>query len=115
MIVRLPPPISVNNLFATVGRRRVPTSRYKAWQATADAMLREQCPRQIAGPVHVTLRVGAKGVRSNSDTDNVSKAYLDALVRCGVLVDDSRLHIPRLTIEWVDGVAGCEAVMEAAE
>ena len=115
IIVKLPRPISVNNLFANFQGRRIASKRYVEWRKKADAMVIEQAPGATDRPSAITLKVGITGTRSNSDTDNVSKAYLDCLVRLGIIPDDSRYYIPRLVIEWCDDLDGCRAIIEPIE
>jgi Holliday junction resolvase RusA-like endonuclease len=108
--MRLPRPISVNNLYANVrGRGRVPTARYNAWKWHAAAMLAEQRPLvKHAGPVAVRLAVGEVGVAPGMDLDNCAKAVLDALKTAGVIQDDNRRIVRRIYLAWQPGLDGCE-------
>ncbi len=47
----------------------------------------------------VVLSAGQRG----ADTDAYWKSLLDALVRCGMLVDDSRQHVELLPVEFARG------------
>lgn len=115
----LPPPISTNNLFATVaarggkGTRRVVTSSYKAWRTRAAEMLAAQGPLpRFALPVEIALHVGEIGAGGGADLDNTFKAYLDALVLAGVIRDDSRKWLRAVIGVWVTGMTGCVALIE---
>lgn len=110
--LRLPPPISVNGLYANVrGRGRVKSARYNTWSHHARALLMEQMPLpRVRGKVSVTFSVGEKGVSALMDGDNTQKAYLDALVEHGVIEGDSRKHVRAVGMEWVPGQEG--AVVE---
>ena len=110
--IRLPRPISVNNLYANVaGRGRVNSGTYNAWKWQAKALISEQKPLpSFPGPVSVSLAIGEQGV-GRIDTDNCGKAYLDALVDAGVITDDNRRIVRRLAVEWRPG-EGCLATVE---
>ena len=90
----LPPPPSVNNLFVTVGRKRVKSARYRSWQHTAGWELQAQRPGRISGPwtCEITLPV-----RTRADADNLAKPILDLLVAHGVTDDDR--HCRKVSVE----------------
>lgn len=115
--IRMPRPISTNNLFANVkGRGRVTSSTYNAWRWQAKAMMQDQKPLpKFAGPVAIRLYVGEKGVSANFDADNCAKAYLDALVHEGVIQDDSRRHVRSILVRWVPDQEGCIAAITDSE
>lgn len=113
--ITLPPPISTNNLFANKKQGRGRTQEYNTWrwQATSTLSTQKPLPR-FTGAVRVRLLVGEKGTRVQ-DIDNTQKAYLDALVAHGVIVDDSRKYVRGVTAEWVADFEGCEAVIELVD
>jgi len=96
--VLLPWPPSVNHYWAARGRGRYLSPRAQAWHREAWAVLRAQKNGgPIKGPVAVTLVLHPPD-RRRRDVDNVLKAVLDALVKGGVLRDDSQveeLHVVR--------------------
>lgn len=96
--VLLPP--STNNLFATVGRRRVPTSAYRSWQQATAFAFRALDPAQ-SYPVAVTFTVLGK-VNAQRDLDNFAKPLLDALVKCGTIAGDSLKYVSRVTVQRGD-------------
>lgn len=109
LIIPFPP--SVNNLFRNVaGRGRVPSARYQTWKVVADEEVMLQKKQYFKGPVHVLLTVEDRG---NQDADNCAKAPLDLLVRHGIIEDDNRKIVRKLTVQWGD-VKGCEILVEAA-
>lgn len=106
----LPKPISVNNLFVNTVKGRRPSRRYKAWKAEADAMVLASGPRIcIREPVHIEITIGRKGVRADADIDNMSKAYLDCLTRCGVIADDDIRIVQSLHLRMAEGFEGAVA------
>jgi len=90
VIVPLPP--STNALFATVGRRRIVTREYKAWQAVAYPILSMLAPPEST-PCEVWLTIRGKKVNRRRDVANVEKALTDGLVACGVLPDDNLKYV----------------------
>lgn len=97
--VRVDLPPSVNNLFATVGRRRVKTKKYKTWLANAVAALVElRNPKEF--PVGVVVHVVGK-VNAARDLDNLLKPIADAMVAAGVLPDDSLGYVGQWRIRYM--------------
>src|SRR5262245_66508643 len=94
LVLRLPPPPTVNNLFLSRGRRRIRTPRYRAWQERAGWQLVAQRQGCVGGPWEATIVLPAK---LRGDVDNYSKPLLDLLVTHRVV--DADLHCPRLTIQ----------------
>jgi crossover junction endodeoxyribonuclease RusA len=94
IVLELPPAPSVNNLFVSIGRRRVRSRRYRSWLSAAGWHLQAQRLGTIGGPwqCHITLPTTVRG-----DTDNYAKPLLDLLVKHSV-VDDDR-YCRRLTVE----------------
>jgi len=91
--VSLPFPPSTNNLFVTArfGRttRRVSSPKARAYvEAVAMAVRQLGEPMAPAGEVRAVLAVWVPDRRAR-DLDNLCKAPLDALVKAGVLKDDS--------------------------
>ena len=86
----LPIPPSVNNLF--VNKRtggRVKAAAYKAWLAEAWWEIKLQRPPHHP-PLVTCLRVLIEApLGQNRDLDNALKPILDALVKMGVIADDS--------------------------
>ena len=98
---QLPP--SMNNLFATIGRKRVRSARYRAWLESAGWELAAQKPGTVAGPYAVTMTFGRKDKRRR-DIGNLEKPCSDLLVAHRVVEDDSLAQ--RIHLEWgnVEGV-----------
>lgn len=111
-MLSLPFPPSVNNLFATVGRRRIPTERYAKWKAEAALMLMAQRPGKVLGAVNIRIDLVPPD-RRRRDIDNCGKAPLDALVKAGIISDDSAVR--RLSIGWEDAGSPCTVTITACE
>ncbi len=114
--VILPPPISVNNLFANVpGRGRVTTKEYSSWKREAAATLAASGPhRQFLVPVEITYFIGEKGI-GQMDAGNVEKAATDAIVAAGILRDDSRKWLRAVSLLWVPGMRSIVAVITQSD
>lgn len=105
----MPRPFSVNNMYRNSGKGRNLTRKYERWRDTAMQTVMAQGPRRaFLGPVEITIRIGAEGVSTEIDTDNCAKAYLDVLVKLGVLPDDNRRIVKRLVLEWMNTAEGAE-------
>lgn len=92
----LPVPPSVNNLFATVGKRRVKSKEYKAWQSEAGLRLivaRVGRKRKISG--YVAIEIGLP-INMRGDIDNRIKPIIDLLVKHAVIDDDR--NVARVTV-----------------
>lgn len=111
----LPDPISVNALFRNVPKvGRVITGEYKAWRKLTGQYLMAQRPLpSFTCQVRMTFYVGEKNT-GQMDTDNVLKAYTDALVKARVIHDDSRKWVRRTAAVWVPKMAGCVVRIETA-
>jgi len=99
-------PPSTNNLFATIGKKRVRTQRYSTWWSAAGWDIRTQNPQKVAGKVKLDISV--KRPRSNADVSNYIKAAEDLLVSMNVIDDDK--NVEEVTVRWAD-VAGCEIIV----
>ena len=116
MKVELPKPISANRLFKNKARGRGRTEAYNTWRWQAKAMIQDQKPIcKPNGPVRVFFAIGEKGLRKDSDGDNLLKCLLDALVENGILTDDNRQFVRGVGMEWVEGKEGATAHITPAE
>lgn len=110
----IPVPPSTNNLFATVGSRRVATTKYLRWQREADMLIMSQRAKQerINPPVQITVTLPQS--RQRRDLDNYLKGVQDALVRCHIIPDDSDLIVKRVTAQ-IGATLECEVSIEPFE
>lgn len=104
MILSLPFPVGVNNMYPTNrAGRRFTSDDYKAWKSAAQTRLLEQHglnhPR-IKGPFSIDIILMRRD-RRKTDLDGRIKAILDFLTQSGVIEDDSLAQ--RISIEWHDG------------
>lgn len=106
----LPMPPSVNNLHINIGRKRTTSPKYRAWQVDAGEMLRRQNPQPFGNRAIVVIDLDD---RRNGDADNYAKACVDLLVRHGVLVNDTKKYVQRVSSGW-ESVEGCRVTLRAA-
>ena len=86
---------------------RAPTSRYEAWQKKAERMIFLQTRGMVKnaegillpGKVGVTVRLVAPDERAR-DAGNCDKSVMDALVKNGVITDDSNRYVRDLKFAW---------------
>lgn len=100
----MPTPPSVNNLFVNAprGRGRFPSQKYKAWmRAAIKEMALIGTPPLIDTPVHIFLEITGS---SRNDLDNCAKAVIDMLVAQGVLLNDNKKVVRRITLEFAEVV-----------
>jgi len=100
----LPFPPSVNNLFATVGKNRIRSARYKAWAKEAGQLIQVQGRKRVPGSVALAVDL-VKPDRRRRDLSNTIKAIEDLLVEMQVIEDDSLVHA--LSVQWVDAGVPC--------
>lgn len=107
ILINLPVPPSVNNLFATAGKRRVTSKKYADWIEIAGWKLKSQRPGSVSGwyELFVFLPVKMPG-----DIGNREKALSDLLVKHGVIEDDKLAWSIRIARDHrVEGE--CQAVI----
>jgi Holliday junction resolvase RusA-like endonuclease len=76
----------------------------KAWLEEAVLLLRAARVR-FGGPVKVSMFLSPPD-RRRRDGDNLEKAIMDALVKAGVIRDDSLWHVPKSCKELVGECKG---------
>lgn len=104
VVLTLPFPPSVNNLFFNVaGRGRVPTPRYAEWLNEAAWIIAEARPGRVGGRFEAHLLVGRPDNRRR-DLDNLFKPVLDCAVKNRLVTDDSLAE--KITAQWSDEIRG---------
>jgi crossover junction endodeoxyribonuclease RusA len=109
VVLVLPFPPSVNNLFSGT-RRRFISKGYKAWKEEAHLALLKQRPLpHIGGKVTCRYSFGRPDKRRR-DLGNLEKAISDCLVEHAVIEDDSLIE--EMTLRWSDDVHGAQIELE---
>jgi crossover junction endodeoxyribonuclease RusA len=91
--VKLPWPPSVNHYWKARGGGRFIAPRARAWLDGAVLLLRASGVR-FDGQVVVRMYLSPPD-RRKRDGDNLEKAIMDALVKAGVIVDDSIEYVKK--------------------
>ena len=108
---RLPFPVSVNGMFLNMrGKGRVKSPAYRAWIELAGHQLNTQRPIKFEGRVDISIDLDES---RRGDADNRFKPVADLLVSHGVIKDDSKKHVRRVSIGWAP-VADCIVHIEVA-
>jgi len=104
----LPP--SVNNLFITVGKRRIRAPGYTHWAERSGWLLKGQVkPSQhIEGPFAISLAF-VRPDKRRRDLDNLCKAVIDLAVKNRLVSDDSECQ--RIEASWVSDGPPCRVVI----
>jgi Holliday junction resolvase RusA-like endonuclease len=96
MKLELTIPPTTNNLFATVGKKRIASEEYKSWQEVNGWPLKNKMSREyrFEYPVRIIITIrGGKGFPESRDASNCIKAVEDLLVKCGVITGDTVKHV----------------------
>lgn len=96
-------PPSTNNLFATLGRRRVTSKEYSAWREANGWEIQVQKPGSIKGRVRLDIKL-EEGRRQ--DASNCIKAIEDLLVTNGVIEGDGPKHVRDVRARFDSSVSG---------
>lgn len=101
MKLMLPYPPSANKLWKPVAAGKMPrTPEYRAWMTEASwlAALAAREQGRIRGTYKVLVEVCPPSLKRRRDLDNLLKATSDALVKGGVVEDDSLCQ--EITVRW---------------
>jgi crossover junction endodeoxyribonuclease RusA len=98
--VKLPWPPSVNHYWKARGNRRFISPKARAWLDEVVLVLRASKVR-FEGQVAVRMRLSPPD-RRRRDGDNLEKAVMDALVKAGVIRDDSLVYVKKSCREVLD-------------
>lgn len=102
--ISLPFPPSVNDMFLNiVGRGRVKSQGYRAWLTEAGFALNVHRLKAVTGPVYIEIDLS--NLRQG-DADNRTKPILDLLCAHGILPDDSKKYVKRVSIGW-ENISDC--------
>ena len=120
--LRLPFPPSVNALHfnapkknakpfnGRVTRGRISTSEYLSWQDQAGWEINVQKPGRVVRRCVITIDLDDS---RQGDCANREKAVVDLLVTHGIIPDDSKKHVKRVSIGW-EKITGCRVRVEEA-
>ena len=109
MIIDLPMPPSVNQIWSSGRGRIFRSKRYKTWLRECDvlALMHAWRKQKVSGRYCVLITLNNK--KRRGDCDNRIKAVLDWLRRAE-LTDDDR-HCDEVIARWGDAPAGCRVLI----
>lgn len=111
-VIRLPMPPSVNDMYFNNknarGRGRVPSKLYEKWKIDAGWELKAQHVKPTEGQVHIKIDLDDT---RRGDADNRAKPVLDLLVSHGIIKNDSKKFVQRVSIGW-EAVSGCRVSIQ---
>lgn len=103
----IPTPPSANHLFVNVrGVGRVKSRHYEDFTRMAIAAIRRQNVPPVPG--RVVPIIGIERMSGGADVDNRLKALLDAMVKAGVIEDDSL--VTAIAVAWLPQANGLSHV-----
>lgn len=108
----LPYPVTTNNLFATVGKRRIKSEGYERWLRAAQGAILEQGRKKLHGNVSLSIAL-VRPDKRRRDLSNTIKCIEDLLVSMQVIDDDSLVQ--RISIQWADNGPACAVIIQQAE
>lgn len=111
VVLTLPAPPSLNELWTKRGRKWVCTPKYRQWKSDAGWTLQLQRPRRGSGPFSIRLYASESRI---ADVDNLLKPVLDLLVEHGVTVDDKYARSVWSGRSPKVGPGQCLVIVEAA-
>lgn len=89
VILRLPPPVSVNAMYRTFSRggrlASIKSEKYRDWCVLAQTMITLQKPGRIEGHYGLTIKLPRK---NRIDYCNVAKCINDAAQEAGIIEND---------------------------
>ena len=93
---------SVNNLYMTVGKRRMRVPSYKEWQHKASNLIKLQYGQwnTLTEDCELHFYVERFKTKHKRDITNLIKASEDILVQNAIIKDDQIVR--KCTIEWVE-------------
>lgn len=88
-------PFSANNM----GK----TKKYKQWIKDTAPLFSKLKPA-VNFPITVDIFVvGGSNFNSKNDVDNINKPFVDSLVRCGIIPDDSTTYVESVNVRFIYG------------
>lgn len=113
--IELPFPVPLHALWRVhKGGGGVPSDRYKSYGREAWAMIAQQKPQKIKGPVSISICLVAPDKRKR-DGDNLLKCIFDTLKNNGVIEDDNRFIVQRFSVTWWHDGPPCVVLVQQAE
>jgi crossover junction endodeoxyribonuclease RusA len=113
VVIELPFPPSVNNLFLNGRSGRFRSQKYDSWIQEAGTEIMRQRPLKCPGQVSLTFEFREGHDRRKRDITNLLKAPEDLLVKHGIIEADDGSIVRRVSAAWNAEVEGVRVTIEA--
>lgn len=115
IVIQLPFPPSVNNLFLNGKHGRFRSQKYDSWIQEAGTEIMRQRPSKCPGPVSLMFEFQEGRDKRKRDITNLLKAPEDLLVKHGIIDADDGSVVRRVSAAWNAEVDGVRITIERQE
>jgi Holliday junction resolvase RusA-like endonuclease len=112
IVIRLPMPISSNNMFVNGQRGRFRSQKYDSWIQEAGTEIMRQRPPKCLGPCNLTFEFQEAKDRRKFDITNRIKPTEDLLVKHGIIEADDWSIVRKVTACFNAEVEGVRVTIE---
>lgn len=112
IVIQLPFPPSVNNLFLNGKHGRFRSQKYDSWIQEAGTEIMRQRPSKCPGPVSLAFEFEEGRDKRKRDITNLLKAPEDLLVKHGIIDADDGSVVRSVTAAWSASVEGVRITIE---
>lgn len=113
VIITLPMPPSVNNMFINSKHGRFRSQKYDSWIMEAGNEILRQRPSKVAGPVVLSFEFQDGRDNRKRDISNLIKAPEDLLVKHGIIEADDQTIVRKINAGWSLEVEGVRVTVES--
>ena len=113
IVLHLPFPPSLNNMFINGSRGRFRSQKYDSWIQAAGGEIMRQRPSKVDGPVHLTFEFEEGRDKRKRDISNLVKAPEDLLVKHGIIEADDGSIVRSITSKWTPEVEGVRVTIQS--
>lgn len=115
IVIQLPFPPSVNNLFLNGRSGRFRSQKYDSWIQEAGTEIMRQRPSKCVGPVSLMFEFQEGRDKRKRDITNLLKAPEDLLVKHGIIEADDGSVVRKVSAAWSAEVEGVRITIEQSE
>jgi Holliday junction resolvase RusA-like endonuclease len=115
IVIRLPFPPSVNNLFLNGRSGRFRSQKYDTWIQEAGTEIMRQRPSKCLGRVSLMFEFQEGQDKRKRDITNLIKAPEDLLVKHGIIEADDGTVVRKVSAAWNAEVDGVRITIQPSE